>query len=98
MRADEDSWERRGTLYYARRRDGRQTGRRPARARMSGCYTARFPAFPSSAPMLQQIMSIRRIAAGALALLALVVSAEAPAQAAFPSHGARLVVPFPPGG
>jgi tripartite-type tricarboxylate transporter receptor subunit TctC len=48
--------------------------------------------------MLQQIVSIRRVAAAALALAALVAAAGTAAQATFPSHGARLVVPFPPGG
>jgi len=48
--------------------------------------------------MLQQIVSIRRVAAAALALVALVAAAGTAAQATFPSHGARLVVPFPPGG
>jgi len=48
--------------------------------------------------MLQQIVSIRRVAAAALAVLALVATGEAGAQAPFPSRNARLVVPFPPGG
>ena len=48
--------------------------------------------------MLQQIVSIHRVAIAALALVALVLASEAVGQAAFPTHGARLVVPFPPGG
>jgi tripartite-type tricarboxylate transporter receptor subunit TctC len=48
--------------------------------------------------MLQQFMSIRRLAAAVLSVLAIVATTDASAQATFPVRGARLVVPFPPGG
>jgi tripartite-type tricarboxylate transporter receptor subunit TctC len=48
--------------------------------------------------MLQQFVSWRRLAVAMVGLAALAAAGGSVAQAAFPAHGARLVVPFPPGG
>lgn len=48
--------------------------------------------------MLQQFVSWRAFAVATIAALALAVAGTAAAQAPFPARGARLVVPFPPGG